>query len=125
MDQILITPEAKPKQRHTLSYLGLAGGVVSAMVMLQPVKDFFYTREEGRSVEHRMAKVEDAVKDLGKELGDSQQRNSDKLMTALGEQDRKMDARFTSLENSINRNIELLLRREALGNNQQNNKRGN
>jgi len=123
MDQVLSTPDSKPKGRHTLSYLGLAGGVASAMVMLQPVKDFFYTREEGRSVEHRMEKVENALIDMNKNFNESQSKNADRLMQALAEQDRRNDARFTSLENSLNRNIELLLRRESINNNQ--NKRGN
>lgn len=100
----------KPARSFGLSHIGVAGGVVAAMVMLQPVKDFFYTREEGKSTEARLQKVEQALVDLSKELREGQDKNADRMVAAIAEQDRRMEQRFSGLETSLNRNIELLFK---------------
>ncbi len=84
------------------------------MVMLQPIKDWFYTREEGRSAELRIEKVERAIIDLSKEMRDSQRENTDRITSALADQERRAGERLLSLENSVNRNIELLLRQQSM-----------
>ena len=109
----------KSVNKFNLAHLGIAGGVVSAMVMLQPVKDFFYTREEGNSVEMRVEKVEHAILALSTQMREQQEKSTDRMVNALAEQDRRLEARFSSLETSLNRTVELLLRRDTINNKQQ------
>lgn len=102
----------KAARKLNLSHAGVAGGVMAAMVMLQPVKDFFYTREEGRAVEQRVSVTELAIKELGKEFRDGQAANAELLRQAMAEQNRNMDTKFNNLETSLTRTIELVMKQQ-------------
>lgn len=104
-----------------LSHIGLAGGLTAAILMLNPVKQFFYTREEGHATELRVEKTEAGVNELRvsldkmrAELQEQQNKNTDRILQGMSDRDQRVENRFNSLENSLNRNIEMLLRREAI-----------
>lgn len=104
-------------RRLGISHLGIAGGVVAAMLTIQPVKDFLYTREEGTAVENRVTRVEQTLTNLTEVVRTGQEKNLERVTDALRDQDLRMDSKLNNLETSLNRNIELLLRRETINTN--------
>jgi len=49
---------------------GVVGGIglVAALTMLSPLKEFVFTREEGVGLDRRVARVEESVKDLASSI---------------------------------------------------------
>lgn len=102
-----------------IKHVGLAGGLVAAMYILEPAKKFFFTREEGDANKARIERVETQVEELNKQMRDIPTRaeiaemlsKSTEIITqSIIEKDQRTTARMENLEQSMNRWIELLLR---------------
>lgn len=117
----------KPKNYKPQAYSALVGsGVAAAILTLNPIKQFFFTREEGNSNTLRIEKVEAAQDDFRKQmlvLNDKMatenknlredlalrlERATDKILEVITKDDAKLEKVEQRLNERIDR-IELLI----------------
>lgn len=86
--------------------VGVGASIVAAILILNPVKEWFFTREEGKAQSDRIAHVESSLKDLSTQI-DSR---TEAILIQLKERDQrilhdtdKLERRIETLEASRTR----------------------
>lgn len=97
-----------------VSHLGIAGGLVAALAIVDPVKNFFWTREEGladRSRIERLEKMSERFLEIPTrpELAALLNQSTDRITQSVTERDLRNNSRIDQLEQTFNRRIDLLL----------------
>lgn len=80
------------------------GSLAAMLILLQPVKDFFYTREEGNALEKRVEKLEENYSELVLKIDNSSQQ----IRTDIS-------ARIDSMERNLNNRFNLLTQAQLMG----------
>ena len=96
--------EEKPKKNIELTkgQLGFGSVVVMAIMILNPVKEWFFTREEGRSQAAQIAELQHDLATNKEELTRRLERNTDKILEAIKES----EGRTVKNEDRLDRRIE-------------------
>lgn len=75
--------------RKTVSFthkqLGVGGSIVAAIMVLSPVKTWFFTREEGLASAEKIAHVEASIQEMKQDLTRRLERSTDKIMDRIKE----------------------------------------
>lgn len=81
------TDEIIPTKAKTVEiptkHLGVGGVLVAAIMVLNPIKEWFFTREEAVAQGQRIERLEVSVLDLKDELTRRLERNSDKIIEQI------------------------------------------
>lgn len=79
--------EPKIKKTVTLTHrqLGLGGGVLAAIMTLSPMKEWFFTRDEGKAQIERLDKTEVAIKELKADLNAKIDKSTEMIIDSVKE----------------------------------------
>lgn len=99
-------PKVDNQKRKPSAAQWAGGGLIGAILLLQPVKDLFYTRDEATLQSQRVERMELAVMALEARLTEKMNRNTDKIIERLGEAEartvktsERLEARIDKIEN--------------------------
>jgi len=80
----------------------IAGGtVVAAILLIQPLKDFFYTREEGQAQQAAIKELQIRLESHQAELTRRMERSSDKIVDQIQQAEERLTKQFDGVERRI------------------------
>lgn len=100
----LETPKEKKHISISKSQLGFGSAIVMAIMILNPVKEWFFTREEGRAQAEQIAQLRVDLAETKDELTRRLERNADKII----EQIKDSEERSAKNQERIERRVEML-----------------
>lgn len=96
---------SKSKQRHTVSFthgqLGVGGAIVAAIMTLNPIKEWFFTREEGIAQRQNIELLRGEVISMRDEITRRLERNTDKIIDRMKETEERTARNGERLERRI------------------------
>lgn len=78
-----------------------AGGIIAAILTIQPLKEAFITREEGKAQADKINELQASIDKTKDELTRSIERNSDKVIERLTEAEERVSKTVDTLERRI------------------------
>lgn len=73
-----------------LKHMGVGGSIVAALIFLTPVKNWFYTREEGTALTKSVDEIKSVIISESKESTRQMERKADKIMELLKESETRV-----------------------------------
>lgn len=94
----------EPKKSINISkgQLGFGSVIVMAIMILNPIKEWFYTREEGKAQQVQIAALQTELVNTREELTRRLERNADKIIGTI----KDAEARSSKAEERLDRRID-------------------
>lgn len=96
------------KIRKTVTFthkqLGVTTGIAAALIAIAPIKEWFFTREEGVAQARELAALKHSVDTLRSEVSGKLERNTDKILERI----REAEERTVKNEDRIERRVDSL-----------------
>lgn len=85
----------------TKKQIVVGGAIIAALAILQPLKDWFVTREEGQAQDQRIAVLQHVIEETRIELTRTMERNTDKIIDRLNESEGRAQKNLEKLERRV------------------------
>ena len=93
----------------THKQLGIGTGIAGLLIALTPIKEWFFTREEGVSLHQQIVKISNDMSTAKEEMLHGQERLADKIIERFKEAEDRENKMVDRLERRLD-NLELLER---------------